>query len=757
MQWRRVGIAAVLGVSGLLWASLGLAFTVEQIRIVGTGRIEDATVRNYLPISVGDELDTKASQRAIQVLYETGLFKDVRLEREDGRLIVRVQEKPVITEIEFKGVAALEEKKLRKGFTSLGLEERRMFSRSSLRRATLELERQYHSLGYYAVKVNAEVVEVGTDGVRLVFRVEEGGRAKISQIQIVGNKSFDSTALKQNFTLTDSAAFAFLSDSDKYARQRLMGDLESLRSFYMDRGYLQFKIASIQVQLSPDRRHVFITINVEEGAQYRVAEIHFSGNTVVDKKKLRPLVTLASGELFSRSKVQKTVDNIANRLGSEGFAFANISPRPHINQEAHTVDLTLRVDPGRRVYVRRMEIQGNDRTQDRVVRREFRQLEGALYQLGKIQRSKERVNRLDYFQKINLGTQSVQGENGLIDLDLDLQERSTGQFSLGAGFSNVQGVIFNGSIRQKNLFGRGERISLQADIGGVSQRFNLSFTEPYFTVNGITLGGDVFFTDRNTARLSTIRFSQDRIGLAGRLGFPLTEFWRDSVRLAFERTDTKTGTLDLGGAEDPFLRPLNTIKLRDTLTYDSRNATVFPREGWKNQLSLEFTLPGGDTRYYKLGIESQVYIPLLDQSTFKLGGEFGRLNGYAGRNVPFFEHFFLGGARSVRGFKVFTLGPEDNNGNPVGGVTKLQGNAEFIFPLPGVGAKRRMRGMFFTDTGWVYGPGETIDPAELRASVGVGFQWMAPVGPLEINFAIPVIKEPDDRTQQLQFNLGRRF
>ncbi|MFA9461757.1 outer membrane protein assembly factor BamA [Thiohalorhabdus methylotrophus] len=750
-------MSTVVVLIGVLVAPAASAFTVDAIEIRGTGRIEKGTVRNYLPVEVGDELGAAAARRAIHSLYDTGFFRDVRLLRENGTLVVEVVEKPVVTEITFEGLEQLKEEQVRKAFKSFGLEDRKMFSRSALRRATLELERQYNAQGYYAVQVNAETKSAGEDGVRIAFKIQEGEPAKIAQIEIVGNQRFSDELLKDQFSLTDSAAFAFLSGKDQYARQRLMGDLESLRSYYMDRGHLNFQIDSSQVQLSPNRQHVFVTINITEGDKYRVKGLSFTGNTVVPEEELWPLVPMEEGELFSRSQVQKSVEAVSRRIGDEGFAFANVTPVPDVDEEANTVELAFRVSPGRRVTVRRIRIEGNSRTQDRVIRREFRQMESARYQTSKIQRSKERINRLGYFEGVNLETPSVPGSDQAVDLNLSVKERPTGQFSVGVGYSDVEGLLFTSSIKQNNLFGSGQRLSLQADVGGVNQTFNLSLTEPYFTVDGISLGADVYYTQRDTDRLTLFRYSQDRAGLAGRLGFPLSEYWRDSLRLAFEQTDTKSGTLELGSQEEEFLGRQDHILLRNTLTYDSRDSTIFPRDGWKNILRTEVALPGGDTRYFNLGAESHVYFPVFSASTITLGLQVGRLEGYNGQAVPFYERFYLGGARSVRGFETYSLGPEDADGDPVGGVTKLQGNTEFIFPIPGAQTARGIRGAVFADTGWVYGDDESITSDKLRASMGIGFRWFSPMGPLRFDYAWPVVTKPGDELQRFQFTIGTQI
>lgn len=748
---------ATLAAAGLLCALPAAAFTVDEIRIRGAKRIEEGTVRNYLPVGPGEDLDAAAAQRAIHALYGTGFFRDVRLLRENGALIVAVTEKPVVTEVTFHGMEQLKEDRVREAFQSFGLESRKMFSRSGLRRATLELERQYHAQGYYAVQVDAEVEKVGEEGVRVAFRVDEGEPAKIAQIQLVGNDRFSAETLKQQFTLSDSAAFAFMSGKDQYARQRLMGDLESLRSYYMDRGHLRFQVDSTQVQLSPDRKHVFITVNLTEGAKYRIKSLRFEGNTVVAEDKLWSLVKVAEGELFSRSKVQGSVEAISRRIGDEGFAFANVNPVPQVDEENHTVDLAFRVDPGKRVHVRRLAVEGNDRSQDRVIRREFRQMEAGRYQTGKVERSKQRVNRLGYFDEVNLETPAVGGSGDAVDLDLSVKERPTGQFSIGLGFSDVEGLLFTSSIRQQNLFGRGQRLSLQADIGGVNQTFNASITEPYFTVNGTSLGMDLFYTKRDTDRLTVFRYSQDRAGGAVRMGFPLSEYWRDSLRLAFEQTNTESGTLDLSGPDAEFLGVQSHVKLRNTLSYDSRDSTLFPRDGWHHQFRTEASVPGGDTRYYEVGLDSSVYFPVLDASAWSVGVEAARLDGYDGEVVPFYERFYLGGARSVRGFDTYSLGPLDADGDPVGGVTKLQANTELLFPLPGQAAGSGVRWALFSDTGWVYGPGQDIDLDRLRASVGVGFRWFSPMGPLRFDYAFPVVREPGDRTQRFQFTIGTQI
>jgi len=754
MSGYRAALAAMAMVAGLLGAPAAGAFTVEEIVVRGSQRIEEGTVRNYLPLAVGEELTPEASQRAIHALYDTGFFGDVRLLREDGTLIVEVDEKPVVSQLTFSGMQQLEKEQVRKALRSFGLEERKMFSRSGLRRAVLELERQYHAQGFYSVNVDGDVQEAGEGEVKVVFRIDEGEPARIAQVQFVGNERFSDAVLQQQVALTSRAAFAFLSGRDRYSRQQLRGDLESLRSYYMDRGHLRFQVESTQVQLSPNRRHIFITVNLREGAKYRVSEVSLSGPTVVPEDEIWPLVEIQEGELFSRSKVQGSVENISERIGDEGFAFANINPVPQVNEDDKTVALTLQLDPGRRVNVRRAQIGGNDRTQDRVIRREFRQMEASRYQTSRVERSKERANQLGYFQDVNLETPSVEGSGGALDLDMSVTERSTGQFQVGAGFSDVEGLLFTGSIRQRNLFGTGQRLSLQANIGGVNQSLNLSYTEPFFTIDGISLGGDVFYSRRDTDRLDVFRFTQDRQGFAPRMGFPLNEWWRDSIRLAFERTDTEAGTLSLDPEQDQFLGTQEHVKLRNTLTYDSRDSPVFPRDGLFTELQTMVALPPGDTRYFETSLETRAFFPLLDASTWTIGGELGRLQGFAGEDVPFFERFFLGGSQSVRGFDTFSLGPEDNDGDPKGGVTKVVGNTEVIFPIPGTEAGTGFRWAFFADTGWVYGDGEAIDPSELRAAVGAGLRWRSPMGPLRFDFAFPVIEKSGDDTRFFNFTVG---
>ena len=754
MQAMRRLLTVALAIAGLVGSGAAAAFTIQAIEIRGAERTEEGTVRNYLPLSAGEDLNARSAQQAIHALYDTGFFRDIQLLREGDSLIVDVQEKPRITAISLEGLEEVKPDRVREAFRSFGLAERRVYSRSAMRRAELELERQYHAQGYYAARVSSEVIENEEGGVRIRFQVEEGAPAKITQIRIVGNEAFPEAELKGELNLTDAAAFSFLSGGDQYARQKLMGDLETLRSYYMDRGYIRFRVDSSQVQISPDRKHVFVTLNVSEGAQYRIRQIDFAGETVVPPEELRGLVTLAEGDLFSRSKVQETVEAISRRVGDEGYAFANVSPVPDVDEENHTVGLTFRVDPGRRVNVRRIHIEGNDRTRDRVIRRELRQLEGARYQRSKVERSKERVNRLGYFDEVNLETPTSPGSQGdEVDMDLSVKERQTGQFSLGLGYSDVEGLMFTSSVKQDNLFGTGQRVSLQADIGGVNQTFNLSFTEPYFTVNGVSLGGDVYYTKRDTDRLTVFRYSQDRAGAAVRMGFPLSEYWRDTVRLAVEQTDTKSGTLDLGPEGEELLGQQTHVLLRNTLSYDSRDSTIFPRDGMKHSLKTTVAVPPGDTRYVNAELSSRLYFPVLSASSVTIGGDLGRMEGYGGEVVPFYERYYMGGSRSVRGYDTYSLGPKDLDGDPIGGVTKLQGNAELRFPMPGSDS-RRIRGALFTDAGWVYGQDQGLDPGKLRGSVGAGFRWISPMGPLRFDFAFPVMDEPQDDTKQFHFSVG---
>lgn len=752
--------SAALGLSPLTaWAFT--PFTVSDIQIHGLEHTDPGTVFNYLPIKVGSTVNEDNVRAAIAALYATGLFENVQIGHEGGRLVVTVRERPTIAAITLTGVKAFPQDKLKESLKDIGLVERRVFDPATLDQVVTELQRQYYAMGYYAAKVNVKVDHLARNRVALRIDVHEGKPAKIRQINIVGNHVFPRKTLIGLFSLSKPNAFSLFTKDDQYSKQKLAGDLEKLRSYYLDRGYLEFNIDSTQVNVTPDRRNVFITVNIKEGPQYHIKSVMMSGNTGdVPRPELEKLIKVKAGQLFSRREVSESTNAMLDRLADNGYALANINPAPEIDKKKRQVAINFQVNPGRRVYVRHIVISGNNKTRDYVIRREFRQLESSLYSASKIKRSKVRLDRLGYFDSVQLSTTPVPNMPDQVDIDVKVAERSTNQFNLAVGYSNAQGALFSGSVVFNNFRGKGQSLSMGVDISQLSKSFNLSFTEPYFTPDGISLGYDVYRTDTNTQRLVIAPYRQVTTGGGVRLGLPLTEHANDSIRLGYDVTDITT----MDTSPPLYVNFVNTfgnrttsLRLSNTLSYDSRDSYYFPTRGWFNQLTTEAALPGGSLRYYRVELQGQRYQPLFGDFVGLLNADYGLVNGYSGRPVPFFQNFYLGGPNSVRGYRTYSLGPQDSTGTPLGGTRKVQANAELFFPVPGLEDQKSIRGSVFFDSGWVYDGRYLPQFGDLRKSVGLGFSWFSPLGPLRFSWAFPIGAKPQDSTEPFQFTIGTNF
>lgn len=736
------------------------SFTVSDIEVRGLQQTEVGTVYNYLPVRTGTALDEEGAREAIRALYATGFFEDVQLGREGDKLVVTVRERPTIAKINLKGVKAFPEDKLKESLKDIGLIERRVFNAATLDQVVTELERQYYGMGYYAAKVKVDIKKLERNRVQVDVQVDEGKPAKIHQVNVVGNEAYPRKRILGLFSLSPTGALSWFSKNDQYSRQKLAGDLEKLRSYYMDRGYLDFDIESTQVTVSPDRRNVFVTVNIKEGPVYRVRDVSLSGESELPKETLRKLITVKPGELFSRREITESANAISERLGEVGYAFANVNPVPKVDPDKHEISFDFQINQGRRVYVRHITVSGNNRTRDYVVRREFRQMEGGWYDAKKIKRSRERLNRLGFFDEVNLETPAVPDAPDQVDINVKVTERSTGQFMLGVGYSNAQGILFNGSVSQNNFMGKGQVLSASVDISDLTKSFNLSFTEPYFTPDGISIGGDLYRTDTNTQRLVIAQYRQVTTGAGARLGVPITEDINDIMRLGYETTELQLSTDSPQRYQDfvnQFGNQVSSIKAGNTLVFDTRDSVIFPTKGWNSRLITDGTLPGGDLRYFRVEGKTQYFRPLTKTFTGMLNAEYGFVNGYSGRPVPFFQNFYLGGPNSVRGYRTFSLGPKDNDRVPIGATRKVQFNAEVLFPIPGMADSKNFRASTFFDAGWVYDDKYLPSFTDLRKSVGVGFQWISPLGPLRFNLAYPIGVKPEDEKEPFQFTIGTSF
>lgn len=757
-----MNIKKIVGLISLLCMSQAWAiepFVVKDIRVEGVQRTEAGTVFSYLPVKVGDTMDDQQAITAIRALYATGFFKDVRLEVEQGVLIVLVRERPSIASIEIIGIKEFPTEQLKENMKYAGLAEARIFDKGALDKATQELKRQYVARGKYGVNVATTVNKLERNRVGIVFSVTEGEVSKIKQINIVGNHAYSEDDLLDLMKLNTTDWMSFINKNDQYSKQKLTGDLEAMRSLYMDNGYLEFNIDSTQVSITPDRKDIYITINITEGEKYTVSKAELSGNTLIPRIELEKLIKLKTGDTFSRKALTETSSKMGERLGVDGYAFANVNAVPEVDKEKHQVAFNFVVDPGQRVYVRRINVTGNDKTRDEVIRREFRQTESSWFDMEKIKKSKQRVDRLDFFSEVNLETPAVQGSPDQMDVNISVKEKSTGSFSVGAGFSQGEGISLSTGITQSNLLGSGNHISTQINTSKINQIYSLSFTNPYFTEDGVSRGFDIYKRNTDSTSTAISQYSSRTMGGGVRFGVPIDEDESINYGLAFESTDISLTTI----SPPRLISYVNTfgasnVNLMGTIgwSFDSRDSVIYTTSGTVKRAFTEIAMPVFDMRYYKLNYQQQFFYPINDDFTLMMNGEAGIAGGYGGKPLPFFKNFYAGGTGSVRGYDSNSLGPRDINNLAIGGTRRVVGNLELLMPFPGI-KEKSMRLSTFIDGGAVYGPGDLPGSAGPRYSAGASFTWISPMGPIKLSYAIPLNKQPVDMLQKLQFNLGSMF
>lgn len=752
-------------------------FTVKDIRVEGIQRTEAGTVFNYLPVKVGEVMDDAKAAQAIKGLFSTGFFKDVRLEQEGEVLVVIVQERPAIAQIDFTGNKSFPSDKVKEGLKQIGLAEGLIFDRAMLDKAEQEIKRQYLAQGKYGAKVKAVVSPMERNRVAVRFDIEEGLVAKIKAINIIGNQTFDEDDLREQFALTTPNWMSWWTKDDQYSKQKLSADLESLRSFYMNQGYMDFSIDSTQVSITPDKRDIFITISITEGEKYTVSDIKMAGEMLVPEDELAPLITVKPGEFFNRQNITDSSKAIGDRLGNEGYAFANVNAVPEVDKEKRTVAFTFFVDPGRRVYVRRINLTGNTKTRDEVLRREMRQLESSWYAADKIQRSKQRLDHTNYFSDVNIETPAVPGTADQVDLNVNVAEKSTGSVQFGAGLSSSEGVVFGIQVNQANFLGTGNRVSTNINTGKVNTTYSLSFTDPYYTPDGVSRGFDIYRKDVDSSSLDVATFKSNSYGGGVRFGIPLDERDALSFGLAIDYTkldlnpNSSTRYLKYCGNSAADIAAgrgngCDNWLLRADVgwSHDTRDSLLYTQNGVLQRLSGEFGLPGLDQEYYKISYQHSWYKQLNKTFTFMLNGEAGFAGSYGNNDFPFFKHFYAGGVSSVRGYETSSIGPRDVetiNGNTrdfaVGGTRRLLGNAELFFPVPFLKDNKQLRLSAFMDAGTVWGVGAGGASEHMRYTTGAGVSWLSPFGPIKLIVAMPLNEEKDDKTQTLQFNMGTGF
>lgn len=752
----------VWGFAFILPAHAFDSFVVQDIRLEGLQRIGIGTVFNYLPVKVGDKLDAELSSQAVRDLYKTGFFKDVHLEREGNVLVVFVAERPTIAKVTFSGNSDIPSEQLEAALQHIELLEGRVFNRFLLEEIEQELRRQYFGLGKYGVKITVEVKPLERNRVEINIQIAEGEVAQIYEVNIVGNQTFSDQILFDELQL---AGTTFFGGKKEYSKQQLTGDLETLKSYYQDRGYINFNINSTQVSITPDKEDVYVTINLTEGEKYTVRSVKLEGELILDEKELMGLLTIRRGDVFSRKEVVKNREAVTKRLTEEGYFFANINVIPDLDKDSKTLVLTFFVDPGRRIYVRRINISGNDGTRDEVIRREIRQMEGAWISTSKVSRSRTRLNRLGFFETVNVETPAVQGSSDQVDISYEVKDMPTGSFTAGIGFSDAQGLLLNLGIQESNFAGTGKRVGITVNNSAVTKSYRFSYTNPYYTKDGISRGFSVSYIEVDAAEADITNYVTNTFGASVNYGVPLSEHFRFSTSIGYENTDILINQAETAQQILDFISvygdSYNDYKLDGFWTYDTRNHAIFPTDGLRTTVSTAIALPGGDLQYYKLGLSHDHYFNLGGDFILKLGGGLGYGDGYGDtKELPPFKNYFAGGSRSVRGYDSSSLGgpnTRDKNDNPIGGDTRVLGSIELVLPSSDDDLTNTVRFSTFIDGGWVYARSDPVDLGELRYSLGAAMIWLTPIGALRFSYAEPLNAKSGDKIQNFQFTLGTAF
>ncbi|WP_342116265.1 outer membrane protein assembly factor BamA [Pseudoduganella sp. OTU4001] len=743
-------------------------FVVKDIRVEGIQRTEAGTVFSYLPVRVGETFSEDKSVATIKALYATGIFKDVKLERDGNVLVVIVEERPAIAKVEFKGTHEFEKDMLVKALKDIGVGEAKTFDKASVDRAEQELKRQYLSRGLYGVKITTTVTPMERNRVSIDFDVDEGDVARIKQINIVGNKAFSDKELKEQLALNTGGWFSWYTKADQYSKTKLNGDIETLKSFYLDQGYIEMNVDSTQVSITPDKKDIYITINITEGEKYTVSDIKMEGEMYGREDELRQLVLLKKGKLYSGKLLTASNKLITDRLGNFGFAFANVNANPEIDQEKREVAFTFVIDPGKRAYVRHINISGNTTTRDEVIRREFRQFESSWYDANRIKQSRDRVDRTGYFKDVTVDTPEAQGSSDQVDINLTVVERPTGNFQIGGAFSQAEKFTFNAAIQQANFAGSGNTVGLELNTSKYSRTIAFSHTNPYLTPDGISRSYELYLRTFRPPAVNTGLYNIKQTGGRISFGVPFSELDTVFFGMGLEKsrieTDESSPTYflqyvrDLGGPANG-VGSVNAYSVPLTAAWarDSRDSAMTPTVGFMQRINLELDAIG-ETKYWRTVYETQWYKPLTNKITLALKGEFDYGRGFGGKSYPVFKNFYAGGIGSVRGYQSSSLGVVDPRyGDTLGGASRLIGNAELQMGFPGQGQDRSLRWFAFMDGGQVYAEKQKMRLSELRFSAGLGLSWISPVGPLKLSYALPLNEKIGDRLERFQFQMGTGF
>ena len=748
------------------------SFIVKDIRVEGLQRVEPGTVFSYLPVQVGETFTEEKGAEAIKALYSTGFFRDVQIQAQGNVLIVIVEERPTISRIEFTGMKEFDQENIRKSLKAVGVGEARFYDKALIDKAEQELKRAYVGKGLYAAEIVATVTPLERNQVAVYFNIDEGPVAKIQEINFIGNEAFSESTLRSEMQLRTGGWLSWYSKDNLYSKQKLTADLETIRSYYLNRGYLEFIIESTQVSITPDKKGVYLTISIREGKMFTVKDVRLAGETLGKEAELMQLVVLKPGDTFSSARLTESTKAIAEILGSYGYAFASINPQPDVRRELSEVDLTLVIDPGRRIYVRQVNISGNAKTRDVVIRREMRQFESSWFDSDKIDLSKKRLGRLGYFTDTDISTEDVPGSPDQVDVNVAVKEKPTGAVTLGAGFSTTEKLILSAGINQDNAFGTGTAVGLNFSMGKINQNLTLSNYDPYFTEDGISRYTDLYY--RSSKPLYYVGDSNYQIKSVGsniKLGVPYTEvdriFFGTGIEVFQINTTSNTPQPYLnyaesyGAAAPGYPATLNTYNVPLTVGWsrDGRDSAMIPSTGSLEQLSLEVGTPVANMTFYRLYGQYQKYHSISKGQILSFNGEVGYGQAYGNNPYPITKNYYVGGIGSVRGFSPGSLGPQYYNVNtyqnqPTGGQSKIVVNGEYTFPVPGSGVDKTLRLFTFVDGGNAFGESMNL---VLNYSYGMGISWISPLGPLKFSYGIPYKPYPTANVQRLQFQVGTAF
>ncbi|WP_410498411.1 outer membrane protein assembly factor BamA [Chitinibacter sp. S2-10] len=738
------------------------SFTVRDIRVEGLQRTDAGTVFNYLGVKVGEPFDEAKASQAIRNLFATGFFDDVRIEAENDVIVVTVDERPTVSQININGAKLIEKDQIKSAFKGQNLAESQIFQQEVLDSAINELKQQYYARGRYSVEIKATVTKLERNRVGIQIDIAEGDVAQIKSINFVGNTVYSDDDLLGAMSLTTSNWMSWYTKTDQYSKQKFAADLEVIKSLYLDNGYLKFTVESTGVALSEDKSGVYLTVNIREGNQYKVSSVNVASNLPEYKESLLGLATIQAGDVYSKEEINKTSAAISTLLGEKGYAFANINPLPEIDEDNKTVAINFMVDPGKKTSVRRINIYGNNLTRDEVIRRELRQLESAEYDLSKIKRSKERLQQTGYFSEVNVDTPIVPDAIDQVDMNVSVVEQKTGNLNFGAGYGQSEGMIFQASVSQSNFLGTGKKFSAEVNTSSSSEVYAISMRNPYATSDGVSFGWSLYLRTTDPSELDLGDYSTESKGLTLNFGMPTSDYNNIGLGLNYENLKLIKNQLSPDYVTEHIERygdTSDTYSLTANWAADDRDSATFPTTGWYRKLTAEVAVPPSDINYYKTTAQSQIFYSFNEKSpiTFAWNVELGYGGGYGGDDLPFYKNYYAGGVNSIRGYESGSLGPRDENGDATGGVSRFINNLELYIPVPGMKDDKSMRLSAFIDAGNAWGKDENFDISGLRYSAGLGFVWLSPVGPLKLIWAMPFNDQAGDKTESFQFQLGQVF